>query len=191
MFSGTCERIVFDAPIEFQTPWLISADGRDLFVATPLGVNWWRSSGEYQALPCSESLAGSVRLAALDIDGDDDEDLLGLRPDGSLTAVERLAGSPGWGCAATLPLLPSARTLLGIWVADFDGDGKDDLLAATGERSEGLLLWRRGQSLLRYPLTTSPLAVAVADADGDQRPDVVVLLSDGSFELWHNSFVPG
>lgn len=165
--------------------------GRDLFVATPLGVDWWRSSGAYQALPCSGSLAGSVRLAALDIDGDDDEDLLGLHPDGSLTVVERLAGSPGWGCSAAPPSLQSGRALLGIWVADFDGDGKDDLLAATAERSEGLLLWRRGQSLLRYPLSAPPRAVAIADADGDQRPDIVVLLSDGSFELWHNSFVPG
>lgn len=188
------------APVDFPLPAPATAllprsprrdSGRELFVATPQGVDWWRSSGEYQALPCSGSLAGSVRLVSLDLDGDDDEDLLGLRPDGSLAIAERLAGSPGWGCSAAPPFLPSGPALLGIWVADFDGDGKDDLLAATTERSEGLLLWRRGQSLLRYPLATPARAVAIADADGDLRPDVVVLLGDGSFELWHNSFVPG
>lgn len=170
----------------------LRSDGlRELLVATGTGVEWWRSSGSQQSLSCGERLAGSVRLALLDLDGDEDEDALGLLPDGSLAAVERLSGSASWGCAPTVPLQQPGRTLLGIWVADFDGDGRTDLLAASTDRSEGMLLWRRGQPLLHFALSAPPRAVAVTDIDGDHRPDVAILLSDGGLELWHNSFVPG
>lgn len=193
--SGVAPPSAIAFPLTVQATALLPrlrADGlRELWVATEAGVEWWRSTGTQQSLPCGQALVGSVSLALLDLDGDDDEDVLGLLPDGSLAAIERLSGGAGWGCAATVPLQQPGRTLLGMWAADFDGDGRTDLLAASSERADGMLLWRRGQPLLRFPLSALPRAVAVADADGDHRPDVAILLSDGSFELWHNSFVPG
>lgn len=164
--------------------------GRELFVATLAGVEHYSSRGTHSLLPCAERLAGSPRLALLDLDGDDDDDLVALAKDGTLQAVERRTSPPGWGCLDEAPLAQPGRSLLWLAAADFDGDGKRDLLAATAERSEGLLLWRRGLPTLRYPLSAPARAVSLADGDGDGHPDVAVVLSDGSLEFFHNSFAP-
>lgn len=164
--------------------------GRELFVATWAGVEHYSSRGTHSLLPCAERLAGSPRLALLDVDGDDDDDLVALTADGTVQVVERRSSPPGWGCLDEVPLFQPGRSLLWLAAADFDGDGRRDLLAATAERSEGLLLWRRGLPTLRYPLSAPARAVSVTDGDGDGDADVAVVLSDGSLEFFHNSFAP-
>lgn len=83
----------------------------------------------------------------------------------------------------------------GVAVADFDGDGKFDVVTSNGDAGTVSLLLANGDGTLRYvgasAAGSSPSAVAVGDFNGDGRPDVAaanagsgtvsVLLNDGSW----------
>jgi len=77
-----------------------------------------------------------------------------------------------------------------VAVADVNGDGKPDLIVATGSSTEGLVgvLLGVGDGTFGAVATyssggLSPLALAVADLNGDGKPDVVVTnqWADGTF----------
>ncbi|MBK8100441.1 MAG: VCBS repeat-containing protein [Planctomycetes bacterium] len=100
--------------------------------------------------------------------------------------------------ARELPRLLQGSCVSGVGIADFDGDGVLDLLAAqnsfapepeTGRNAGGLGLLLRGGKDLRFepvPADRSGIvmpedakAVAIVDFDGDARPDVLVTTNDG------------
>src|SRR5262245_28229147 len=91
--------------------------------------------------------------------------------------------------AQTAPLLPAVdlrrdtRLDSEVWPADFNGDGRTDLIASrTGSASTPpalLVEIGHGDGTFGAPIVTlvAGRAIAVADFNGDQRIDVVVALN--------------
>jgi hypothetical protein len=85
----------------------------------------------------------------------------------------------------------------GVAVADFNGDGKLDVVTSDGDTGTVSLLLGNGDGTLRYigafDVGSSPMGVAVGDFNGDGRPDVAavnggsnnvsVLLNDGNWSV--------
>jgi hypothetical protein len=133
----------------------------------------WEIKDQYNSGRPSATIQGA---AALDADGDGKKEIVLLdRPSKSLLfltlkdGVYRPAGSLSVGSLA----------FEGMHVADFDGDGREDLLIAGSDRFGVLQTGRKGQRLKeiagyetrRNDARLSDLAVADLNADG--VPDVV------------------
>jgi hypothetical protein len=108
--------------------------------------------------------------------------------------------------ARPLPVPAQLAPAFGVAVADFDGDGKEDLFLSqnffdvepeTSRYDAGLGLWLRGDGEGGFTVPTvqeSGIRVygqqrgcAVCDYDGDGRPDLVVAQNRGAIRLWHNA----
>ena len=92
-------------------------------------------------------------------------------------------------------LLQATNPVAALLRADFDGDGRFDLLALNGNDDVGAALLIFAGSAYsaapppRYPLPAGVVAGALGDVDGDGRTDVAVLLKDGRLALLRNTFV--
>ncbi|MCE9602538.1 MAG: FG-GAP-like repeat-containing protein [Gemmatimonadetes bacterium] len=107
--------------------------------------------------------------------------------------------------ARSLPAMAQRAPAFGVNVADFDGDGREDLFLAQNffpteigtmrfDAGVGLVLLGDGQGGFR-PLGVTEAGVvvrgdsrgsAVADFDGDGRPDLAVSQNAGATTLWRN-----
>ncbi len=90
----------------------------------------------------------------------------------------------------------SAPGAAAVAVADFDGDGRDDLAVATGA-GEPVLIFRNDRTQdPAHPFATAAIpvggatsagtAIAAADLDGDGAADIVVANADGPSEVLFN-----
>jgi hypothetical protein len=160
--------------------------------AGPAAVFMNLRKGPFRGAPV-EGLSGHPGIAAADLTGDGEPDLVGapgwntpLRVAASQGpagpgrpprfSVRDIAGAPG-GPAASLA------------AADIDNDGDLDVLYAGGSSGPVLLANRRGGDLERadLPGIAGPMEakhVSVLDADGDGRLDLLVLGSGGRLSLW-------
>jgi hypothetical protein len=133
----------------------------------------WNIKDQYNSGRNSAAIQGA---AALDTDGDGTKEIVLLdRTSKSLLFLTQKDGvfRPG----GTLPIGPI--NFQGLYVADFDGDGRDDLLIAGSDRF-GVL--QTGQKGLRLKTIASYEAkrnearladLAAGDVNGDGVPDVV------------------
>ncbi len=167
-------------------------------------------SGRYSALalPPLEGAAEEGPLAAADVDGDGDFDLLRTRggarlPAGAAGYQPELWLNDGFGhFARSSAALPAAPISVGaLVVADFDRDGRPDVYLG----SRGVVgaypaaesgRWWRGQGSGRFADVTSEWAPSEAaalvtaavptDLDGDGWVDLVVASEWGPVRYWHN-----
>lgn len=137
-------------------------------------------------------------LGAADFDGDGRRDVVVAKYNDSgisdTPAVYLMRGA-GDGTLAVGRLIPNVSSLLGV--ADFDGDGRADLLSYENlpNAGLGLAVWPgKGDGTFAAPVTTRSVAsffiagpVLLGDFNGDGRPDVLIRSSvQGGVGIWLN-----
>jgi hypothetical protein len=120
-----------------------------------------------------------ICVAAADINGDGNPDLISLSLNAGTLTVLTNNGSGGFGLNATIPLVSTVN----YWVvaADVNDDSKPDLIIAnTGGSGSGhtlTILTNNGSGVFRFnaTLTTGygPGSVAAADVNGDGKLDLI------------------
>jgi hypothetical protein len=119
-------------------------------------------------------------VAAADVDGDGDLDL--LTSNAGSDDVSVLLGD-GTGRFATLPSVPTGTAPSGLDVTDLDRDGHLDVVTSNAGSDDVSILLGNGDGSFRPGGTVrtgggGPSSVLVADLDDDAQPDVVV--TDGA-----------
>jgi FG-GAP-like repeat/FG-GAP repeat len=171
----------------------VDSDGRaDLVVGTGAGATAQVKvySGKTRALletltPFGAAFRGGVSVAAGDVNGDGAADVIvGTGPGGS-ARVEVLAGDTGAVIETLAPFAASFHGGVAVAAGDVDGDGRDDVIAATGPgvaaqvkvyRDGTKIRLKHGLGLFEAfgPAFSGGVAVAAADLNGDGRADVVL-----------------
>ncbi len=151
-------------------------------------LGWWESPARPRDLPewrwhPLRPLGWLMSLIAEDMDGDGDADLLCSDRKGAGSGCFWME-NPGPAAATRAwtehPVGARGREVMFAEIADLDGDGLRDVLAAV-KPQEILVCRRRDRSGTRWEHSTLPCppnaggakAVAAGDLDGDHRPDLV------------------
>jgi uncharacterized protein YkwD len=137
------------------------------------------SLAQAYALPVDDQTAGTVDLALGDLDGDNATDAVVAVPDGLALFYQRGGVLTSGGLVAEAPA--DERT---VAIADMNGDGRPDLVAATGTDTFVLTQRPDGGYDTRYvgdmPLYTQ---IAVGDLNGDGRPDIAGMAGNYDVQL--------
>ena len=166
---------IYQATLRFSAPGYF---GKQVSVV----LNIAAASGtltKQSTIPISRANTNITRDTILaDFNGDGKPDLL-MQSLSSESLVIRLNdGAGNFGTAVSFPIVPFTFGLGTQAVADFDGDGKNDVVVLTGQ---GIVLYsgdgagnlRPGRlTNIKYPAST--YSVAVADFNGDGFADLII-----------------
>src|SRR5205814_1174352 len=116
-------------------------------------------------------------LALGDFNADGKVDIAATSSDGGLVSV-LLQSATTAGTFGTARSVPTGSQPNSIAVADFNGDGKPDLVTSNSDSNNlGILLGTGGGNFAAatfVPLSSFPGDLAVTDLDSDGKPDIVV-----------------
>ncbi|HUI09547.1 MAG TPA: FG-GAP-like repeat-containing protein [Bacteroidota bacterium] len=135
-------------------------------------------------------------VAAGDLDGDGKIDLVSADNSSGTVTVLRNTSSPG-GLSFKSLTIPVAYVPTAVAIADFDGDGRPDIVVSSNMQNAFVFKnTGRGDSLaftLAATLTTQYgcLSLAAGDVDGDGLPDVVVANGSSTVSVFRNISTPG
>lgn len=142
-------------------------------------------------------------IAMRDLDGDGRPDLVVANAGDGTISIFRNTGVPGsltTNSFAPRVDIPTGSGCDDVVVADLDGDGKPDIVAANDGGSTlsvlqnlstpGSLTFAAPVSLLTL---NEPVNLAVGDLDGDGKPDLIVAsyLPDSEVSVFRNVSIPG
>jgi len=163
------------------------------FGSTPLVIFWNDGFGDLTAFTdYPANLNSNARtVAAADLDGDGRPEVVGVQDD--VVRVVFIDDSEGSARVDDYAVDAVAHVTL----ADVDGDGSQDIVAARAVRSDVILLYNRGDGTFGSPVSVavsgSPRSVAHADFNSDglfefavineDTSDVAVFLNEGSGEF--------
>lgn len=163
--------------------------GTDGGIDTSLAQAVGRARGRGTVASTSSFGVTTTEQVALDFNGDGKMDLVSANSTGNLSVyVGNGDGTFTAGSPATLATTYASGALLKV--GDFDGDGKQDLVAATRQGASdsiqifsnrgGVLTLTDSQSL---GLNGTATQLEVADVNGDGRSDVVAVSSLSTFVI--------
>lgn len=179
------------------TPCDWNDDGRKDYLVADIGsfpvgdhhngrLQLWlaEAGGGFRTLDLATGLARLVEAQPLDYDGDGDTDVLLAEFGWRVTGAMKLLRNPGGSDAEkamTVEVLDPRHGVLGVQVADLNGDGRQDYLVAYGQEFETLeAYYNRGpgqyeRSVIHQLADPSYNAssFALADIDADGRIDIV------------------
>ena len=153
--------------------------------AAPIAViaNTTTSSSPTFAAPISLSITG-YGLASGDFNGDGKVDLVASNASASVAmALANASTGPGVIGFATAVALPG-KVSRGMAVADLDGDGRLDLVAASGLvtvlHNDTVAGSPIAFSITGFDTGPSPISVVAVDVNGDGRPDLATANMNGT-----------
>jgi hypothetical protein len=164
-------------------PEIASADGGALEVAVfASGAEGAFRGGAEELAPDVE--APPAALAAADMDGDGDVDLLTANPEtADLTLRRREAGGVFVAESVAIPPLAGARGPVGVAAGDLDGDGRADIVTANLDSNDLTALFQDAAGAFGGAVRIAgegdpqafagPHSVVLADVDGDGRLEVI------------------
>ena len=203
----------------------LNSDGRpDLMVAnantgyTDIYLNASSTAGVLaftyiNRMPVGSPTAYPQQISIADLDGDGKLDLAVTRSanlnsySASSDAIHLFRNITPIGSTAITftvgPVFNSANGAFasGVNIADFDGDGKPDIVSLAGTQNRivvfrnfstsGTLSFTITGQTFNFTAGASGNFVAVGDLDQDGKPDVVVSTSANTLSIFHNQSTPG
>jgi len=169
-------------------PLDVDADGDlDLYVSSKAGDHLLRNNldGTWTDITAASGLPAGVKsllAVAADFDRDGDVDLLLARPEGGFALYDNLRGGR---LAAREANLPGSGVVTAAVAGDVNGDGRLDLVWASGGRA--FVALNRGDGTFLAPEAVGPAAsVLLFDYDNDGFLDLLLANPAGPSSLWRN-----
>ncbi len=143
--------------------------------STSLAIQLGNGDGTFRAPSLVATGVYVFQLGVGDLDGDGNADLVVA----SLDDVATLRGRGNGTFVTPAALLPVARALSSLAVADLTADGTDDVIGTNEQTDELLVFGSRGDGTLEVesasPVGDRPMGAAIADFDGDGVRDAAVI----------------
>ena len=151
----------------------------------------------YSITPTSFSTF-SMAIAAADMDGDGKPDIVVTNSNG-LNEIDLYRNTSQPGKLSFDPVFALGGTADSFSLADFDGDGKPDLLATFGNLSYGIDMLRNTSTPGNFSFDrvtgvfpANPYPICAGDIDGDGKLDVIILDRQNNYiDVYHNLSSPG
>lgn len=159
-------------------------------------VRWLRQTapGEYVEQTIGSLIEGPAHVAAVDVDGDGDLDLLVagmgvVPPSNDKIGTVVILENDGQQQFTHHVVLERTHRVTDVEAADLNGDGRLDLAVAQFGYLEGQVCWLENQGGWRFAEHTlldlaGPIHAPVLDVNGDGKPDIVSLVSQDWEEIW-------
>lgn len=148
------------------------------------------------------SSTGPIGVSIADLNGDNKNDIAIAVLNSNMVSVFRNTSTSNIISFATRVNFTSGTSPASISIADFDGDGKPDIVTGnSGSTANSASVLRNTSTTstinfatkVDFAVGTSPTAIAAADINGDSRQDFVTAngsTSSRTFSVFRNVFIP-
>lgn len=152
---------------------------------------WVSKDGSFRlAIQDFSDIGNMTALAVADVNGDGRPDVVISNGKDSASGIRVLLNSGDGTLAPDVTYASESAAGLGpvsVTVADLNGDGRPDIIAANANSGTVSVLSNKGDGTFAapviYPAGIRPVAVAVGDLNGDGFPDLVVADASGNSVL--------